>query len=79
MFKFAMYWDTLGARRLPLKPAIFTIMVSDSDRIPTVGVSTESKDWVVVGKKWQMAEAKKGKQLEVVLRSFVTTKMSILG
>lgn len=28
-----MYWDTLGARRLPLKPAIFPIMVSDRERI----------------------------------------------
>lgn len=26
-----------------------------------------------------MAEAKKDKQLEVVFRSFVTTKMSVLG
>lgn len=45
-------------------------MVSDRERIPTdkLGESTESKNWVVFGRKWQMAEAKEDKQLEIVAR-----------
>lgn len=63
-----MYWDTLGARRLPLKPAIFP-----GERTPTDlgggGVSTtqgfggSGRRWKMADGRWQMAEVERDKTI----------------
>lgn len=50
-----MYWDTLGALRLALKPAMFPVMISGEYRVPSPKMAD--------------GRAKGDKQLGVVFKS----------